>query len=152
MAMPAASIAGSRYPVKSGSLCPQSARWNWLNRLGGQGEDCHPASSGMEKASSIGIYGISGSLPFIRWNEPCRLRPSSGQDGRLEDFLAPLAEAGRSGGLRGARLGVVQALVLGDHHVDRGLRHRGGHPGSGQPVLEGLAWNLLVADRLAEHL
>jgi hypothetical protein len=40
---------------------------------------------------------------------PSRLR--SGDEGGLEHILAPLAEAGRGGGLRGARLGVVEAPV-----------------------------------------
>ena len=69
-----------------------------------------------------------------------------------EDLLAPLAEGSGSSRLGDARLGVIQALVLGDHHVDRGLHHRVGHPGSGEPVLEGLGGYLLVAHWLVEHL
>jgi len=47
------------------------------------------------------------------------------------------------GGLRGAWLGVVEPLVLGDQHVERALGHRLGHAALHEPGPEGLAGDQL---------
>jgi hypothetical protein len=54
--------------------------------------------------------------------------------------------------MRGALLGVVETLVLGDEHVERSLGHFLGGPVFGQPGLERLAGDLLEPDRSLEHL
>jgi hypothetical protein len=53
-------------------------------------------------------------------------------------------------GVRGSAF--VEALVLGEEHVERSLGHCLGGPVFGQPGLERLARDLLEADRLAQHL
>src|SRR6185437_8245288 len=108
-------------------------------------EDCvRPV---MRRCISSGLVSLIGVTELCRVAPPC-----SGQDGRLEGLLAPLAEGSGGGRLWGARFGVVEALVLSDHHVDRALGHRVGHPGPGEPVLEGLGGYLLVAHGLTEYL
>src|SRR5208337_2527701 len=80
----------------------------------------------------------------------CALRLA--QDSGLQDLLAPLPEAGGGGGLGGARLGVVEALVFGHLHVEHGLGHGVGHPESGQPRLERVARDLLEPNQVSQRL
>src|SRR5262245_59015693 len=58
-------------------------------------------------------------------------------DRGLEHGLAPRAEAGGAGGLRHAGFGIVEAGILGGHHVRHALRHRLGHAALDQVRLEG---------------
>lgn len=72
-------------------------------------------------------------------------RGASGQDGRLEDFLAPLVKTGHGPGSR--RVDIVEALVDRGRHVDDSLR-----PGLAQPAPDQggpgfLAGDLPVPDR-----
>ena len=55
-------------------------------------------------------------------------RWGSGPDGWSEHFFAPLVEAGGARGVRGARFGVVEALVLCCDHVDQALSDGLAHP------------------------
>ena len=115
--MPAASISGSRYSVKSGSLRAQSAKWRWLRGKPSQGEGWRLSSPGMENAPSRAMYLIWRCV-LHRQERVVLVAVAVVRPGRpAEDLQAPPAEAGRSGGLRGARLAVIQALVLGDHSV-----------------------------------
>ena len=83
-------------------------------------------------ADRFRYVGISTVRDFLM---KCRLIVTSrlAENRGLQHLFVPLPEAGGGGGLRGARLGVVEALVLGHHHVDHGLRHSVGHPAAGQP-------------------
>ena len=67
-------------------------------------------------------------------------------------FFAPLAEAGGSGAFGRAGYRVVQAFVLGDHHVDHALSHGISGTLSADLRLKGFKGDLLIADRLAEDL
>src|SRR5439155_17656512 len=80
----------------------------------------------------------------------CRQAARSAQDEGLEHFLTPSAEGGRRG-LGCARLGGVEAAVVGDPHVEGGLGHGLGHSALEQPGLVGLEGDLLEAHRLAER-
>ena len=69
--MPAASISGSRYSVKSGSLRAQSARWRWLNRLAGHGEGWRSCQFRNGECFFKGDISHLGSVSFIGRNELC---------------------------------------------------------------------------------
>jgi hypothetical protein len=83
-----------------------------------------------------------------------RHRALGGLHRRLEGVLAPLPEGGRGVDrvLRRADDAVVQAIVLGDHHVQHPLGHGLGRARAGELVLERLKGDLLVPHRDAEHV
>ena len=82
-------------------------------RLHGDKRSARHFSQGVLRAAHAGCRQLSVLL-----GDPARIQVRlAGSNRGLQYFLAPLAEAGGGGGLRSARLSVVEALVLGRHHV-----------------------------------
>src|SRR5437773_10659143 len=95
---------------------------------------------------------IERSLPFSARRPACgSLKHALADDRGLQYFLAPVAEAGGGGGLRSARHGVVETVVLGGRHVSHALCHRFGHAELEKPGLVSLEGDLLEADRPTQH-
>src|SRR3984885_13542810 len=73
-------------------------------------------------------------------------------NGWLQNSLAPLAECGRSVGRGRPGCGVINAFVLGRHHVREALSERLGHTAASHTALVGVDGRLLKVNGLAQNI
>src|SRR5580658_5122904 len=98
------------------------------------------------------------AIPFVRFHSTevrqpersdLRLTSSLAQKGRLQDFLTPLPEAGRTRVFRASQLRAVEAAIFSGIHIHQPLRERlaGAEPDQLGLIL--VAWHRVEADRFA---